>query len=88
MNELFILRTIQLHSTNGVVHIESIGYGKEDSAYIEFDARALLEDIPALYRMAKQAIAMEDAQTEEKYRHMMKEINKDVKRPVGRPPKE
>jgi len=88
MNEIFILRTIQLHSTNGVVHIESIGYGKEDGAYIEFDARALLDDIPHLYRMAKQAIAMEDAHTENKYRDMMKQINKDVKRPVGRPPKD
>ena len=88
MNEIFILRTIQLHSSNGVVHIESIGYDEAESAYIEYNARALLRDIPALYRMAKQAIAMEDAHTEEKYRHMMKEINKDVKRPVGRPPKD
>lgn len=77
--EIFILKTVSLHSTNGVVHIESVGFGPEDSAYIEFDARALLQDIPSLYRMAKQAIEQEDAYELNKYVNFKKELAGDYK---------
>ena len=53
--EFFILKTVELHSTNGVVHLRAIGYDPEDGYIdIEWDANSLLEDIPSLYRMAKQ----------------------------------
>ena len=60
MKETFILRTVTLNITRGVVHIESIGYEPEDNTYIEYDARQLLEDIPSLYRLAQQAVKKEE----------------------------
>ena len=67
MKEAFILRTISLHSSPGVVHIESIGYSEDEALCIEFDARALLEDIPSLYTMAKQAIEQDKEHEIKKY---------------------
>lgn len=82
--ELFILRTTEFYSSPGVVHIQSIGFDPEDSAYIEFDARALLEDIPSLYRMAKQAIEQEEAHELNKYVNFKKELASDYKGKRGR----
>ena len=87
MKEAFILRTISLHTSPDVVHIESIGYDQEEAMYIEYDAKALLEDIPSLYAMAKQAIEQGKEYQNRKYREMLEEINEDIKRPVGRPKK-
>tara|TARA_R110000822_G_C15130250_1_gene475041 strand:+ start:431 stop:658 length:228 start_codon:yes stop_codon:yes gene_type:complete len=66
--ELFILKTTQLHSTNGVVHLQVLGYDADGFTDIEWDARSLLEDIPSLYAMAKQAIKQEDKYTKKKYK--------------------
>lgn len=67
--EFFILKTVQLHSTNGVVHLQAVGYDPEDGYIdIEWDARSLLEDIPSLYTMCKQAIKEEDKYTKKKYK--------------------
>jgi len=87
MKEIFILRTTELYTSNDVVHIKTIGYETEDDTYIEYDARALLEDIPILYAMAKQAIEQGKEYQNRKYREMLEEINEDIKRPVGRPKK-
>mgnify|MGYP003648595586 CR=1 FL=1 len=69
ITEFQILKTVQLHSTNGVVHLQAIGYDPEDGYIdIEWDARSLLEDIPSLYAMCKQAIKEEDKYTKKKYK--------------------
>lgn len=73
--EFFILKTTSLYSTNGVVHLEAIGYDPEDGIInIEWDARSLLEDIPSLYTMAKQSIDLEDKHLEKKYKDFKKEL--------------
>lgn len=82
--ELFILKTTELYSSPGVVHIQSIGFDPEDSAYIEFDERTLLEDIPSLYRMAKQAIQQEESHELNKYVDFKKELASDYKGKRGR----
>ena len=82
--EIFILKTTELYTSPGVVHIQSIGFDPEDSAYIEFDARALLEDIPSLYRMAKQAIKQNEVHELNKYVNFKKELAGDYKGKRGR----
>tara|TARA_R110002020_G_scaffold48945_1_gene139792 strand:+ start:9028 stop:9303 length:276 start_codon:yes stop_codon:yes gene_type:complete len=82
--EIFILNTTELYSSSGVVHIQSIGFDPEDSAYIEFDAKALLEDIPALYKIAKQAIKQKEVNETNKYVEFRKEIANDYKGKRGR----
>ncbi|MEJ6791998.1 MAG: hypothetical protein QNK89_04495 [Lacinutrix sp.] len=73
MKEFCIKATTQLHSTNGVVHIQAIGYNPEDGyTEIEWDARELLNDIPSLYRMAKQAVEQEDKYLKDKYKQFKK----------------
>jgi hypothetical protein len=82
--EVFILRTTEFWSSPGVVHIQSIGFEPEDSAYIEIDARALLEDIPHLYKMAKQAIKQNEVHELNKYVNFKKELAGDYKGKRGR----
>lgn len=85
MKEAFILKTVSLHSTAGVVHIESIGYDQSEALMIEYDARALLEDIPSLYRMAKQSIKLEEEYENKKYVDFKKQLAEDYKGKRGRP---
>jgi len=76
MKEFCIKATTQLYSTNGVVHIQAIGYNPEDGYIdIEWDARELLNDIPSLYRMAKQGLKEEDKHLKNKYKQFKKELN-------------
>lgn len=84
MKETFILRTSELYSTNGVVHIRTIGYEAEDETYIEYDARALLGDIPSLYRMAKQAIEQEEAYETKRFVDLRNQLKEDYKGKRGR----
>lgn len=84
MKEAFILKTISLHSTPDVVHIESIGYDQEDAMIIEYDARALLEDIPSLYRMAKQAIEQGEEYETRKFVDFRNQLKEDYKGKRGR----
>jgi hypothetical protein len=71
--EFFILKTVELHSTNGVVHLRAIGYDPEDGYIdIEWDAQSLLEDIPSLYRMAKQAEKQDRKYLKDKYKEFKK----------------
>jgi len=84
MKEAFILRTTSLHSSPGVVHIETIGYEASEGMYIEFDARALLEDIPGLYAMAKQAIQQEEEHELKKYVKFKQQLAEDWKGKRGK----
>jgi hypothetical protein len=75
VREFCILKTVSLHSTNGVVHLQAVGYDPEDGYIdIEWDARSLLEDIPSLYTMVKQAIKEEDQYTKNKYKEFKKKL--------------
>lgn len=78
MEEKFILRTVELHSSPGVVHIETIGYDSQEAMRIEFDAYALLEDIPSLYMMAKKAIEEDEAYQYKKFKKFNKLLAKDL----------
>lgn len=84
MKEAFILKTISLHTSPDVVHIESIGYDPEDAMTIEYDARALLEDIPSLYRMAKQAIEQGEEYETRKFVDFRNQLREDYKGKRGR----
>ncbi len=84
MKEAFILKTVSLHSTPDVVHIESIGYSSDDEMFIEWDARSLLEDIPSLYRMAKQAIEQGKEYELKKYVDFKRDLAEDWKGKRGR----
>ena len=84
MKETFILRTSELWSSRGVVHIRTIGYDPEDQTYIEYDARALLDDLPSLYRMAKQAIKQEEEWDTKKYVEFKQQLAEDWKGKPGR----
>ena len=73
--EVFIKATTSLHSTNGVVHLQAVGYDPEDGyIYIEWDARELMNDIPSLYAMCKQAIKEEDEWNKKKYKEFKKQL--------------
>ena len=71
MNEFWVHRCISIHATNGVVHLEleiSDWDEKGRTIYLEYDARELLSDIPALYRFCKKAIQLEEKHEANKYR--------------------
>ena len=84
MKETFILRTSELYTSRGVVHIRTIGYDAEDETYIEYDAQALLEDIPSLYAMAKQAIKQDEEWEVKKFVKFKKQLAEDYKGKPGR----
>lgn len=79
MKEAFILKTVSLHTSPDVIHIESIGYSEDEHMNIEWDARSLMEDIPSLYAMCKQAIKQGDEHERKKYIKFNKEIKQDIK---------
>lgn len=89
MKEYYVKRSLSLHATNGVVHMElDIDDWNEDhnTIMIEFNARELFTDLPSLFRFCKKAIEEEDEHNRKKYRELAEDIFKEVKRPVGRPP--
>jgi hypothetical protein len=83
MKEVCILRTTELYSTRGVVHIRTLGYDGEET-YIEYDARALLEDIPHLYQITQQAIKEDDEYELTRYVNFKKQLAEDWKGKRGR----
>lgn len=84
--EAFITHTISMHSTNGVVHVEGVTLDPDKGhIYLEFDARQLLNDIPSLYSMCKQAIKQEEEYQNKKYADFKKELAEDFKAKRGRP---
>ena len=75
-----------LHSTAGVVHIEAVTIDPEQGYInLEWDAKRLMEDLPSLYRMCKQAIEQDEAYTKEKFREFTKILKEDFKGQRGRP---
>jgi len=80
IKEEFILRTTELYSSAGIVHIRSIGYDNSEEMHIEWDAKSLLEDIPSLYTMAKQALKQDKEHEYKKYLKFIDEINNDLKK--------
>jgi hypothetical protein len=84
MKEAFILRTTELWTSRDVVHIRTIGYDQDEETYIEYDARALLDDIPSLYRMAKQAIEQGEEYETKKFVDFRNKLKEDYKGKRGR----
>jgi len=73
--EVFIKATTSLHSTNGVVHLQAVGCDPEDGYInIEWDARELMNDIPSLYTICKQAIKQEDKSNKKKFKEFKKQL--------------
>lgn len=79
--EVAIKETTSLWNTRGVVHIEGITYDDE-VVYVEIDSRQLLNDIPSLYEMSKQAIKQEDEYMYEQGLEFVKKLQKDLKTSV------
>ena len=91
MKEYYAKRSLSIHATRGVVHLEiDIDDWNEDhnTMMLEFDARELFADIPSLFQMCKKAIKEEDEYNKLRYKELAEDIFKEVKRPVGRPPKD
>ena len=76
--EAFITNTIQLWTSSDVVHIEAVGYSPGESIYIEWDANALVRDLPSLYTLCKQAIEQGEDSLKEKLKDFVNEIKKDL----------
>jgi hypothetical protein len=90
MSEYWVHRSLSIHATRGVVHLElEISDWDEEgrTINIEYDARELLSDIPALYRFCKNAIQQEEKHEANKYREFKDLLSADLKKPVGRPKK-
>jgi hypothetical protein len=79
MKEAFIIKTMSLHTNPDVVHIETIGLCDEENMIIEWDARSLMEDIPSLYQMCKQAIKQGEEHERKKYKKFSKQLKQDIK---------
>ena len=87
MKEYYIERTESLHEGHGEVWIEFKDWEGEMISLC-YNASELLRDLPHLYDIAKRAYAREQEHIDQKYRELSKKIYNDVKKPVGRPPKE
>lgn len=78
--EAYITNTIELYSTNGVVHMTAVGLNPEEGyIHIEWDARALLNDLPSFYTFCKKAIKQEEEYQNKKFKDFKNEIAKDYK---------
>lgn len=84
MKETFILRTSELWTSRDVVHIRTIGYDQDEETYIEYDAKALLDDIPSLYTLAKQAIKQGEEYETKKFVDFRNKLKEDYKGKRGR----
>jgi hypothetical protein len=90
MNEFWVYRSLSIHATKGVVHLELEISGwdeKGKTINLEYDAKELLSDIPALYKLCKKAIEQEEKHEANKYREFKDLLSADLKKPVGRPKK-
>ena len=88
MKEYYIDRTISLHECYGEVHIIFKEEFEGEEVCLMWNAYELLKDLPHIYDLAKRADKREQDHIKEKYRDLSKQIFEDVKKPVGRPPKE
>jgi capsule polysaccharide export protein KpsC/LpsZ len=86
MKEGFVLTTTQLWTSNDIVHVIALGLdGKE--IYLEWDANSLLNDIPSLYEMSKQALTQANEHRADMFAKMKRQIGNDFKAKRGRKPK-
>jgi len=87
MKEHYVERTHQIHYGHGEVYLY-FNDDDGDEVGIIYNASELLRDLPTLYEFAKKAEEKERDWIAQQYRDLGKKIDKDYKRPVGRPPKE
>tara|TARA_B110000208_G_scaffold74473_1_gene95774 strand:+ start:355 stop:591 length:237 start_codon:yes stop_codon:yes gene_type:complete len=74
-NEFFLDRITQIHSSNGVVHLQVTTLEPEQGYIdIEVNARELLNDIPSLHYFCTKAIEEENDYLKEKYRKFKKTL--------------
>lgn len=76
--EVSIKETTSLWSTRGVVHMEGITYDDE-VVYLEIDARQLMQDIPSLYTMSRDAIKEDEEQLRLRTLEFVDQLQKDLK---------
>lgn len=88
MKEYYIDKTNSLHECHGEIHIVFYDEFEEEEVCLIWNASELLRDIPHLYHFAKRAKAKEEEHQKTKYKELIDEIHNDIKKPVGRPPKD
>jgi hypothetical protein len=77
MKEYYVKRTISLSQSNGIIHIEAEvddWQDEEKTIYLEWDANAMLDDIPALYEFATKAKDGWEKSREQKYKELKKKL--------------
>lgn len=77
MKEYYVTRTISLSQSPGVLHIEAEVDDWQDgerTIYMEWDANAMLDDIPALYEFATKAKDAWEKAREQKYKEFKKKL--------------
>ena len=77
MKEYYVTRTISLSQSPGVLHIEAEVDDWQDEArtiYLEWNAEAMLDDIPALYEFATKAKEAWEKSREQKYKELKKKL--------------
>jgi len=76
MKEYWIHRTTSLHQSAGIVHIECevCNWDGEDKIYLEWDAQALIDDIPALFDFAMKAREEAEKNRVKKYKEFKKKL--------------
>ena len=77
MKEYIVNRTISLSQSPGVLHIEAEvcdWADNEKTIYMEWDANAMLDDIPALYEFAVKAKEGWEKAREKKYKQLKKKL--------------
>jgi len=77
MKEYYVTRTISLSQSPGVLHIEAEVDDWQDGArtiYLEWNAEAMLDDIPALYEFATIAKKAWEKSRQEKYKEFKKKL--------------
>ena len=77
MKEYYVKRTISLSQSNGIIHIEAEvddWQDEERTIYLEWDANAMLDDIPALYEFAVKAKEAWEKTREQKYKELKKKL--------------
>jgi len=84
MKDTYILRTVGLCEHAGSVIIETLGWSDDECMVMEWDARSLLEDIPTLYKLAKQAVEKEEQEQLDRFVKFKKELSEDWKGQRGR----
>ena len=76
-NEYYVTRTVSLHATNGVVHIEAEvddWDGEGNLLQLEWNAQELYEDLPSLYDFCKKAMEERNQHYAKKYKELKKKL--------------